>query len=233
MRVNGYTITRWSNVAINCLELIFSLKTLIQQSALNCGPENTWREGLLPHSFSVYPVLALSGLGSRPRAWPFCCQFMRRLCFQSYLGSNLKPNPGSKNDRTSWSLTEISGSARPCGGCACLASRQVEHSRSTELARWWLLIKLLSLCVMHSFWNVLTKNVENLLYRLYRGIPLRRELQSLIANQWAKLIYGHIRQDFCINMIKYLDFSGINKHSVEFPENVVYQYRNIKLHMAR
>lgn len=151
MRVNGYTIMQWSNVAINCLELIFSLKTLIQQSALNCSPENTWREGPLPHSFSVYLRLALSGLGSHPRAWPFCCQFMRRLCFQSYLGSNLKPNPGSKNDRTSWRLTEISGSAWRCSGCACLASGQEKHSCNTKLARWWLLIKLLSLCAMHSF----------------------------------------------------------------------------------
>lgn len=92
MRVNGYTIMWWRNVAINGLELIFSLKTLIQQSALNCSLENTWLEGPLPHSFFVYVMLSLAELGSGPRVWPFCCQFMWRLCFQSYLCSNLKPN---------------------------------------------------------------------------------------------------------------------------------------------
>lgn len=169
-------------MAINCLELIFSLKTLIQQSALNCSPANTWREGPLPHSFSVYVMVSLSGLGSPPWAWPFCCQFMRCLCFQSYLCSNLKPNPGSKNDHTSSSLTEISGLVQRCIGCACFCSSQVKHNRNTTRARWWLLI-IVTVC--YAFYQGLGIMMIYsgshcisviFVYRVYRGIS--QELQS-------------------------------------------------------
>lgn len=86
---------------------------------LNC-PENTGCGGLLPHSRPGLLVPSLSELGSDPRACPFCCQFMWCLCSQSYLGSNLKANPGSKNDLTPSSLTQISRSAQRC--IACFAS---------------------------------------------------------------------------------------------------------------